>query len=487
MKKEVLQLKQNICVIGVLLGVICWIFDGLIDFLFFSQVSLVENIFYPEPVEIWMRSINFFMLAVFGLIVHLGRKKQIKVQEELRLSQEQGKQILQQFRAILDGTSQHTGEDFFPSIVKQLAATLEVRYAFIGSLVDKNTRAQTLAFVENENPLENIKYDLKGSPCENVVNKAQCVYPSGVQEVFPKDLYLKEKNIESYLGHTLTDMDGSPIGIMSVMDTEPFDEEETENIQSILKSFAARVEGEMRRIRIEKKMKHYANELERSNQDLKEFAYIASHDLKEPLRKIIIFGEMFEKKMAPLDAEPKDLLMRMTKGASRMNDLIDDLLQLSRIQTQASGLVKSDLNQIVETTLEEQGLPVLEAEVKINVEELPTLEVDKVHMHQLFQNLISNSLKYRKPDQPLEITIHSSKTEQNIWKISVTDNGIGFNDKHIDRIFKPFERLHNRETYNGTGMGLAICRKIVERHGGAITAKSSLGNGATFTFTIPDE
>lgn len=481
------SLKQNICVIGVLLGVICWIFDGLVDFLFFSQESLVENLLYPEPVEIWMRSFNFFILVVFGLIVHLGRKKQIKIQEELRLSQEQGKRILHQFRAILDGTSQHIGEDFFPSIVMQLAATLEVRYAFIGSLVDKNTRVQTLAFVENEKPLECIKYDLEGGPCENVVNNAQCIYPSGVQETFPKDLYLKEKNIVSYLGHPLTDIDGSPIGIMSVMDTEPFGEEETENIQSILKSFAARVEAEMRRIRIEKKMKHYASELERSNQDLKEFAYIASHDLKEPLRKIIIFGEMFEKKMEPLDAEPKDLLMRMTKGASRMNDLIDDLLQLSRIQTQASGLVKSDLNKIVETTLEEQGLPVLETEVKINIEELPTLEVDKVHMHQLFQNLISNSLKYRKPDQPLEITIHSAKTEQNIWKISVTDNGIGFDDKHIDRIFKPFERLHNRETYNGTGMGLAICRKIVERHGGAITAKSSLGNGATFTFTIPGE
>jgi light-regulated signal transduction histidine kinase (bacteriophytochrome) len=387
----------------------------------------------------------------------------------------------------LDGTSQHTGEDFFPSIVKQLAATLEVRYAFIGSLIDKNTRIKSLAFVENDKLLEGIKYDLEGGPCEKVLNNTQCIYPNSLQETFPKDLFLKEKNIESYLGHPLTDMDGSPIGIMSVMDTEPFDEEETENIQSILKSFATRVEAEMRRMSVEKKMKHYASELERSNQDLQEFAYIASHDLKEPLRKIIIFGEMFEKKMEPLDAEPKDLLMRMTKGASRMNDLIDDLLQLSRIQTQASGLVKSDLNQIVETTLEEQGLPFLETEVKINVEELPTLEVDKVHIRQLFQNLISNSLKYRKPDQPLELTIHSSKNEQSFWEISVTDNGIGFDDRHIDRIFKPFERLHNRETYNGTGMGLAICRKIVERHGGTITAKSSMGNGATFTFTIPEE
>ncbi|MBC8286579.1 MAG: hypothetical protein H8E42_03800 [Nitrospinae bacterium] len=487
MKKTLALLKQNVWIIGVLLGMICWIVDGVVDFLFFSQASLIENLFFLTPVEIWMRSFKFLILVIFGLIVHFGWRRQIKIQEELELSQEQGKRLLHQFRAILDGTSQHTGENFFPSMVQQLAATLKVRYAFIGILVDKDTRIQSRAFVENEKLLESISYDIKGGPCENVLNRAQSIYPKDLQKIFPKDLYFKENNIESYLGCPLTDTDGSPIGIMSVMDTKPFDEEETENIQSILKSFAARVEAEMRRISIEEKAEHYASELERSNQDLKEFAYIASHDLKEPLRKIMIFGEMFEKKMEPLDAEPKDLLMRMINGANRMNDLIDDLLQLSRIQTRASGLVKSDLNQIVKITLEELGVSVLETQAKIKIEELPTLKVDKIHIRQLFLNLISNSVKYKNPDRPLEITIHALKTEQNIWEISVTDNGIGFEEKYAKKIFKPFERLHNRETYGGTGMGLAICRKIVERHGGTITAKSSLGNGTTITFTLPEE
>ena len=486
MKRAMALLKQNIWIIGLLLGMVCWVLDGLVDFLFFAQgSSLVETLFFPEPVEIWMRSFNFFILMLFSWIVQFFWSKQNKIQQELELSQGQGKRILHQYRAILDGTSQHTGEDFFPSMVKQLVETLNVRYAFIGSLVDKGKRLQSLTFFEDGKLLENMTYDLADTPCENILNLSECMYPNNIQKTFPQDHYLKENNIESYLGYPLTDMDGLPIGIMSVMDTKPINEDEAENIQSILKAFAARVEAEMRRIRIEEKMKHYASELERSNQDLQDFAYIASHDLKEPLRKIIIFGEMFERKVAPLGTEEKDLLMRMTNGAERMNGLIDDLLQLSRIQTQFSGRVKSDLSKIVKATLEE--LEFSETQAKINIEELPALKVDKVHIQQLFQNLLSNSLKYKKPDHPLEITIHSIKTEQNIWEISVTDNGIGFDEKHADKIFKPFERLHNRETYSGTGMGLAICKKIVERHSGTITAKSSLGNGATFTFTIPEE
>lgn len=481
-------LKQNICLIGILVGGLCWVVDGLVDFLFFYQeTSLVENLFFPAPVKIWTRSFNFLIWAILGYIAHHCWNRKKLIQEELKISQEQGKRLLQQYRAILDGTSQHTGEDFFPSMAKQLAATLKVRYAFIGNLVDNGTRIQSLTFFEREEALENISFELKGTPCENVITSKQWVYPRNVQQAFRHNQFLKEKNIESYLGYRLSDIDDTPLGIMWVMDNEPFDEKETENIQSILKSFAARVEAEMRRIRVKKKADHYARELERSNTDLQDFAYIASHDLKEPLRKIIIFGEMFERKVAPLGNEEKDLLRRMTNGANRMNDLIDDLLRLSRIHTQSSILAKSDLNQVVKMTLEELEIPISETKAKITIEELPTLKVDKAHIQQLFQNLIGNSLKYKKPDHPLEITIGSQKSEEKIWEISVTDNGIGFDEKYLDRIFKPFERLHNRETYSGTGMGLAICRKIVERHSGTITAKSSDGNGTKFTFTIPEE
>jgi signal transduction histidine kinase len=477
-------LEQNIWIIGILLGLISWFFDGLIDFLFFSQATLIESLFFPEPVEIWMRSFNFFILLVFGWIVHFGWNRQNKIQEDLELSQKQGKQLLHQFRSILEGTSQHTGEHFFSSMVKQLAETLNVRYAFIGTLDERHSKMQSLSFFSDGKFSEKIAYDLTGTPCESVLNKVQCVFTENVQKDFPEDHYLKENNIESYIGYALKDIDDSPIGIMSVMDTKPFDERE--NIQSILKAFAARVEAELRRIQIEKKLEHYAKKLEQSNQDLQEFAYIASHDLKEPLRKIMVFGEMFEKKVMPLDEEQKHLLTRITNGASRMNDLIDDLLQLSRIKTQSTTLVKWDLNKIVNKTLEELEATISETQAKIHIEKLPTLRVDKVHIHQLFQNLIGNSLKYKNPDLPPEINIFALKNKQEIWEISVTDNGIGFDEKYADKIFKPFERLHNRETYKGTGMGLAICKKIVERHNGTITAKGSEGKGTHFTFTLPD-
>ena len=488
MKRVITLLNQKIWLMGILLGIIAWIFDGLIDFLFFNQELpqkvLVEILFFPEPIEIWMRSFNFFILAAFGWFAHIVSNRQKRIQEQLKLSQDQGKRLLRQYRAILDGTGQYTGENFFSSMVNQLADTLNVRYAFIGTLVDEGSDMQSLSYFADGKFLENMTYKLKGTPCENVLNAMECMYPKNVQAAFPQDHYLKENNIESYLGHPLMDMEGSPIGIMSVLDTEPFDEEETHNIQSILKSFATRVEAEMRRIQIEKKLEHYASKLEQSNQDLLEFAYIASHDLKEPLRKITVFGQMLAEKMAPLDPEPKDLLMRMTNGADRMNELIDDLLRLSRIQTQSSGRVKSDLNKIVKAILEELEI---ETQASIKLAELPTLNVDQAHIRQLFQNLIGNSIKYKKSDQPLEITIHSRKTQQKLWEISVTDNGIGFEEKYAKRIFKPFERLHGKGVFSGTGMGLTICEKIVTRHGGSITAKGSPGKGATFTFTLPEE
>jgi K+-sensing histidine kinase KdpD len=487
MKRIKTLLNQNIWLLSILLGIACWLFDGLIDFLFFSQASLVESILFPESVEVWMRSFNFCLIVFFWWIIQLVWNRKNKIQEELELNQDQGKQLLHHYRSILAGTSQHTGENFFTSMVQQLAGTLNVRYAFIGNLSEKGTRIQSLAFFSDGKLLKKIEYDLSGTPCENVLNSLESIYSRNVQARFPKDDYLLKNNIESYLGYSLRDMDNSPIGIMSVMDTKAFDASETENIKSILKAFATRVEAEMRRIEIERKLELYANKLEQSNQDLEDFAYIASHDLKEPLRKIIIFGEMFEKKVARLDAEQKDILRRMIKGASRMNDLIDDLLQLSRIKTQSANLVEWDLNEIVKATLEELEFSILDTQAKIHVAELPTLKVDKVYIHQLFLNLIGNSLKYKNPDHPPEITVHAQKNKQNLWVISVADNGIGFDEKYAQRIFKPFERLHGKDAYNGTGMGLAICRKIVDRHNGTLTANSSPGNGSTFTLVIPEE
>ncbi len=240
----------------------------------------------------------------------------------------------------------------------------------------------------------------------------------------------------------------------------------------------------------------YNRKLEASNRELEEFAYVASHDLQEPLRKIMAFGDRLRSKYHPvLDEVGQDYLARMQNAAARMQTLIGDLLNLSRIATRGQAFVPVDLNQIaaevlrdLETSIERQGGTVV-------VGTLPTVVADAVQMRQVFQNLIGNALRFHKPDSQPVVHIDSEKLGSAAenqstaahphYTIRVADNGIGFDEKYLDRIFQPFQRLHGANQYEGTGMGLAICRRIVERHGGSITAQSQPGQGATFSFSLP--
>lgn len=235
----------------------------------------------------------------------------------------------------------------------------------------------------------------------------------------------------------------------------------------------------------------YNRKLEASNRELEEFAYVASHDLQEPLRKIMAFGDRLRSKYSTvLDDVGRDYLLRMQNAAARMQSLISDLLNLSRISTRGQPFEPVDLQSIVtdvlrdlETTIEQQG-------GTVEVGTLPTLATDPVQMRQLFQNLIGNALKFHEAGSTPLVTI-TSQLEHGVhatyprYTIAVADNGIGFDEKYIDRIFQPFQRLHGAQRYEGTGMGLAICRRIVERHGGAISATSQPGLGATFTVSLP--
>lgn len=235
----------------------------------------------------------------------------------------------------------------------------------------------------------------------------------------------------------------------------------------------------------------YNRKLEASNRELEEFAYVASHDLQEPLRKIMAFGDRLRSKYTTvLDDVGRDYLLRMQNAAARMQSLISDLLNLSRISTRGQPFELVDLQAIVtdvlrdlETTIEQQG-------GSVEVSPLPTLAADPVQMRQLFQNLIGNALKFHEPGTAPLIKItcqfeHEQNAAYPIYAIAVADYGIGFEEKYVDRIFQPFQRLHGAQTYEGTGMGLAICRRIVERHGGVISATSQPGLGATFTISLP--
>lgn len=228
-------------------------------------------------------------------------------------------------------------------------------------------------------------------------------------------------------------------------------------------------------------------ELQRSNRELEDFAYVASHDLQEPLRKIQAFGNLLEEEYASKLEEGALYVERMQHAAARMRTLIDDLLAFSRVTTKAQEMVDVDLNKLIKETLSDMEIRIKELNAKVEVKKLPTIKADPVQMRQLFQNLISNALKFHKKGVSPVITIYPMKDLEQKTKhvIYVEDNGIGFDEKYTDRIFTVFQRLHGKEDYEGTGVGLAVVRKIMERHNGMILAKSTLGKGATFILTFP--
>jgi light-regulated signal transduction histidine kinase (bacteriophytochrome) len=220
---------------------------------------------------------------------------------------------------------------------------------------------------------------------------------------------------------------------------------------------------------------------------MKNFVYIASHDLREPLRKITAFGSMLGQSLkGTLSGDDAENLKFMIDGAQRMTKMIEGLLMYSRVSTQAQPAQSVDLNEIV-TQLQQLELAVLIEEKYVTVESqsLPSIDADPAQIRQLMQNLIANGIKYQKKGNAPHITITSKPAPDGMVRIEVTDNGIGIKPEFQDAIFAMFKRLHSRDEYEGTGIGLAVCKKIVERHGGKIGIESQPDKGSTFWFIIP--
>jgi signal transduction histidine kinase len=226
------------------------------------------------------------------------------------------------------------------------------------------------------------------------------------------------------------------------------------------------------------------HQLERSNRDLQEFAFVAAHDLKEPLRKIDAFGEMLNNNQN-MTEQQRDYLDRMRSAAARMQNMVEELLKLSRLTTQPRTFVRVNLDQVVTEVISDLDVQINQVSGKVDVEPLPTVIGDLLLVRQLFQNLIGNALKFHRPGLPPRIRVYAQLLAGNAVQVCVEDNGIGFNMEDANRIFQPFQRLVSRSQYEGSGMGLAICQKIVERHGGTITAVSKIEEGSTFIVTLP--
>lgn len=225
-------------------------------------------------------------------------------------------------------------------------------------------------------------------------------------------------------------------------------------------------------------------ELERSNKELEQFAYVASHDLREPLRSVSSFSQLLTKRIKDqADDETHQYLKFINDGAARMERLIADLLAYSRVGTHGGSINQLDLNNVVSAALQNLSAAISDADAKISVPHLPILSGDETQLIQLFQNLVANAIKFRPKDRKPQIKI-SCRTLPDKYEFSVSDNGIGIPEGHRERIFMIFQRLHTSEEYQGTGIGLAVCKKIVERHGGKIQCNSSPEGGTTFVFTL---
>ena len=307
---------------------------------------------------------------------------------------------------------------------------------------------------------------------------------AGDPRVSDKD-WARREGMVSFAGYPLI-VEDRLVGVMAIFARERLTEATLGTWASVAGTIAQGIE----RKRAEEDLKAYAARLNRSNRELQDFAYVASHDLQEPLRKVRAFGDRLKAKYAGvLGEQGRDYLERMERAAARMQDLIDDLLTLSRVTTQAQPFTPVDLNEVARDVVSDLETRIDQVGGRVEVSGLPTVEADQPQMRQLLQNLIGNALKFHQEEEAPVVKVYGESNGNlaggRACQILVEDNGIGFDEKHLERVFVPFQRLHGRAVYEGTGMGLAICRKVVERHGGNITARSTLGRGATFVVTLP--
>jgi len=326
------------------------------------------------------------------------------------------------------------------------------------------------------------EHELIGQPLELVFDQAPFSSPENGKTILKDSLKKDERFYKTKKGKRIP-----VLFTRSVMHNR---EGEVEGIVCLAQDISdqKKAEGEL---------KAYSAQLQSSNRELQDFAHISSHDLQEPLRKVTAFGDRLKQKCgASLNEKGLDYLDRMLNAARRMQNLIDGLLSYSRVTTKGKPFKSVDLDKVVRGVLSDLEIRIEQTRGSVEVGELPTIDSDPLQMRQLFQNLIGNALKFNCPGDPPIVKVSSRIFNERrkdlnafgggeLCQTTVEDNGIGFDEKYVDRIFGVFQRLHGRGEYEGTGIGLSVCRKIVERHSGTITAVSAPGKGAKFIFSLP--
>jgi len=396
---------------------------------------------------------------------------------------------------IARGVSAELGEAFFQSLVGHLARELEADYAFVAELVQPGAdRFRTLAFVADGAGAPNFDYPVEGSPCAVALDRrGTVIFPSGAAHQFPEDAGLARLGVEAYVGTSLIAADGSVLGILVVMHRRPI--ERGPFWGSMIEIFGARAAAEIERARAEARVRQTNETLEQvvrertaaledANRDLESYNYSISHDLRQPLNAIAGFAELLRDSGASAAArERQEFLREIESNAERMDRMIVSLLQLARAGRGPLKVTDVDMRALVDDVLRElaAGAPI---KAKIELGALPRARGDVDLLRLVWMNLIGNALKYSRKRKAPRVRI-GGEARGGRREYSVRDNGVGFDMRHVDRLFEAFHRLPTAAAFEGSGVGLAIVHRILRRHGGQLVPESAPGKGATFRFTLP--
>src|ERR687885_429907 len=337
----------------------------------------------------------------------------------------------------------------------------------------------------------------QGGAIQMVNRQTEVVFGYPREELLgqPVEVLMPERFRARHLGHRVTysnDPHTRPMGVGLELfgrrkdgsefpveiSLSPMSSEDESVVISIIRDVTGRKETEQR-------LRAAAMDLARSNAELEQFAYVASHDLQEPLRMVASYTQLLARRYrGKLDADADEFIGFAVDGVTRMQRLINDLLAYSRIGTRGGKLEPTETKGIFEAACANLRRAIEESGAEITSEELPTVWGDASQLVQLFQNLIANAIKFRREGVRVRVEVGAERRSEEEWLFSVRDNGIGIEPQYAERIFRIFQRLHGKGEYSGTGIGLAVCKKIVERHGGTIWAESTPGEGSTFYFTL---
>jgi len=432
-----MTLRRRVLVLSIVLGLLVWQFDTVVDHIFFYDGTFWELLITDVPApELFSRLFMFTCFVAFGILMSGAVAERNRVEEALSVEREQ-----------LAVTLRSIGEGVITTDVK-------------GRIVLVNKAAETLTgWAQREaigTPLDvvfRIIHDMTGEPRQNPAAKV-----------------LESRTLVELADHTLlVSRDGVERSLAMTAAPILSDKESLIGVVLVFRDITQR---------------RLAADLARSNAELEQFAYVASHDLQEPLRMVSSYVQLLARRYkGQLDADADDFIGFAVDGAKRMQDLVNDLLAYSRVGTRANPFERTDCEAVLALALGNLEFAIEESGAQVTHDALPVVVADGPQLAQVLQNLVANSIKFRSEQPP---RIHVSATSiGDEWVFCVRDNGIGIDQQYHERVFVLFQRLHTRREYPGTGIGLAICRRIAERHGGRIWVESELGEGSAFHFAVP--